>query len=119
MRSLSLSLVVLALGLPAGANGAVRVSTFYYPWYGTPARDGQYRHWSQLGHQPPNNIASSYYPARGLYSSSDRLVVGAQLSEIHATGIDEIAVSWWGRGSDEDTRLPLILSAARADGVAV
>lgn len=119
MRSLLACLVVLALGLPAGASAAVRVSTFYYPWYGTPAYDGAYRHWSQLNHQPPNNIASSYYPARGLYSSSDRLVVGAQMSEIHAAGIDEIAVSWWGRGSPEDDRLPLILSSARANGVAV
>lgn len=119
MRPVLFCLVVLALGLPAGASAAVRVSAFYYPWYGTPSRDGAYTHWSQLAHQPPNNIASSYYPARGLYSSSDRLVVGAQMSEIRAAGIDEIAVSWWGRGSAEDERLPLILSTARADGVAV
>jgi hypothetical protein len=119
MRPVLLCLVVLVLGVPAGASAGVRVSAFYYPWYGTPARDGAYTHWSQLAHQPPNNIASSYYPARGLYSSSDRLVVGAQMSEIHAAGIDEIAVSWWGRGSAEDGRLPLILATARADGVAV
>jgi glycoprotein endo-alpha-1,2-mannosidase len=119
MRLLLLGLVLLSLGLPAGASASVRVSAFYYPWYGTPARDGSYRHWSQLAHTPPNNIASSYYPARGLYSSADRLVVGAQMSEIHRSGIDEIAVSWWGRGSDEDDRLPLILTLARVNGVAV
>jgi hypothetical protein len=119
MRSLLLGLILVALGLPAAAGADSRVSAFYYPWYGTPARDGTYRHWSQLGHQPPDNIASSYYPARGLYSSADRLVVGAQMDEIRAAGIDEIAVSWWGQGSAEDARLPLILSVARADGVAV
>src|SRR5262249_61074410 len=45
--------------------------------------------------------------------------VGPQMGEFQAAGIDEMAVSWWGRGSDEDARLPLILSAARANGVAV
>src|SRR5207248_2786003 len=78
-----------------------------------------YSHWGQRGHLPPNDIASAYYPTRGLYSSSDRLVVGAQMAEIHAAGIDEIAVSWWGRGSAEDARLPLVLAAARADDIAV
>jgi hypothetical protein len=119
MRSLLLGLVVVALGLPAGASADVRVSAFYYPWYGTPARDGAYVHWSQHDHQPPDDIASSYYPARGLYSSTDRLVVGAQLDEIRRAGIDEIAVSWWGRGSAEDGRLPMILSVARNAGIAV
>ena len=69
-----------------------------------PAHDGAYQHWSQHGHAPPDDIASSYYPARGLYSSSDRLVVGAQMGEIRDAGIDEIVVSWWGRGSAEDSR---------------
>jgi hypothetical protein len=74
MRRLILG-ILLALCLPASAQAGVRVSAFYYPWYGTAALDGAYRHWSQLGHDPPNDIASSYYPAAGLYSSSDRLVM--------------------------------------------
>src|SRR5690242_11815265 len=119
MRSLLLGLVVAVLGLPAAARADVRVSAFYYPWCGTASLDGSYIHWSQRAHDPPNDIASSYYPARGIYSSDDRLVVGAQMSEIQAAGIDEIAASWWGRGSGEDARLPLILTIARADGVSV
>ncbi len=119
MRQLLLGLIVLALGLPAGARADVRVSAFYYPWYGTSAVDGSYRHWSQNGHVPPDDIASAYYPARGLYSSSDRLVIGQQMAEIRSAGIDEIIVSWWGRGSAEDARLALVVSAARADGIAV
>ena len=91
--------------MPANARADVRVSAFYYPWYGTSAHDGAYQHWSQRGHAPPDDIASAYYPARGLYSSSDRLVVGAQMDEIRNAGIDEITVSWWGRGSPEDSRL--------------
>ncbi len=112
--------MVLLLIVPAVASAAdVRVSAFYYPWYGTPALDGAYQHWSQNGHTPPNDIASSYYPARGIYSSSDRLVLGAQMDEIEAAGIDEVAVSWWGRGSPEDARLSAVVAAAQIDGLAV
>ncbi len=118
MRRLSI-LVLLALALPAPALAAVRVSAFFYPWYATAPRDGTFVHWSQTGHTPPDDIASSYYPARGLYSSTDRLVLGQQLAEIRAAGIDEISVSWWGSGSFEDARLPAIVAAARAAHVAV
>ena len=90
--------VVVALALPAVAQAEARVVAFYYPWYGTAALDGAYQHWSQNGHTPPVDIASSYYPARGLYSSSDPLVLAAQMDEIRGAGIDEIAVSWWGQG---------------------
>jgi glycoprotein endo-alpha-1,2-mannosidase len=118
MARLLIALIVL-LAAPANAWAGSRVSAFYYPWYGTPAVDGTYQHWGQLGHQPPDDIASSYYPATGLYSSSDRLVVAAQMEEIRSAGIDEIAVSWWGRGSPEDRRLPLVVATARANGIAV
>jgi glycoprotein endo-alpha-1,2-mannosidase len=118
MRLLTLC-VLLVLALPATAQAGVRVSAFYYPWYGTSSRDGAFQHWAQRGHAPPDDIASAYYPSGGLYSSSDRLVTGAQMDEIRAAGIDEIVVSWWGRGSPEDLRLPEVIAAARADGLAV
>jgi hypothetical protein len=111
--------LALALCLPATAHAGVRVTAFYYPWYGTAVSDGSFQHWSQRGHDPPNDIASAYYPARGLYSSSDRLVIGQQMDEIKAAGIDEIAVSWWGRGSAEDNRLAAVATGARIDGLSV
>ena len=119
MRKIALVLVLASLCAPAVAQADARVSAFYYPWYETMGHDGAYVHWSQRGHAPPNDIASAYYPARGLYSSADGLVVAAQMDEIRAAGIGELAVSWWGRGSDEDARLPLLLADARADGIAV
>jgi hypothetical protein len=118
MRRLLWSLI-LALLLPATAQAGVRVSAFYYPWYGTSARDGAFQHWAQRGHAPPNDIASAYYPSRGLYSSSDALVTGQQMDDMRAAGIDEVAVSWWGQGSPEDRRLPEVLAAAGADGLSV
>ena len=118
MRRLITSLV-LALVLPASAHAAVRVSAFYYPWYGNTARDGLFQHWGQHGHAPPNDIASSYYPLRGLYSSSDWLVTSEQMQDMRGAGIDEAAVSWWGQGSAEDTRLPEVIAAAHAAGLSV
>ena len=120
MRHLFCLFVVVALAAPAAGRAAnVRVSAFYYPWYGTVARDGAYQHWSQNGHLPPDDIASAFYPALGPYSSSDKLVIGRQMDEIKAAGIDEIAVSWWGRGSAEDARLGAVVADAHQDGIAV
>jgi glycoprotein endo-alpha-1,2-mannosidase len=98
------------LGVPAARAGTVAV--FYYPWYGTPAQDGAWQHWDQNGHEPPDDVYSRYFPAGGPYSSADPSVVERQMTEIAAAGIDEVVVSWWGRGSVEDQRLPLVLAAA-------
>jgi glycosyl hydrolase family 99 len=119
MRRQLVLCALCALLVPATASAGRRVTAFYYPWYGTTARDGTYTHWAQLGHAPPDDIASSYYPARGLYSSSDMLVIGEQMDEIAHAGIDEIAVSWWGRQSPEDTHLREVIPVARADHIAV
>jgi hypothetical protein len=99
------------LGVPAAHAGTVAI--FYYPWYGTPARDGAWEHWNQNRHRPPSDVYSRFYPARGPYSSDDPAVVSQQMAEIAAAGIDEVVISWWGRGSTEDTRLPLVLAAVR------
>jgi glycoprotein endo-alpha-1,2-mannosidase len=100
-------------GLPAGAHAGT-VAIFYYPWYGTPAHDGAWEHWSQNGHRPPGDVYSHFFPALGPYSSSSRSVVDRQMAQIAAAGVDEVVVSWWGRMSDEDLRLPLVLSFAHA-----
>jgi hypothetical protein len=92
------------------------ISIFYYPWYGTPARDGGWVHWVVPA---TTSYASNYYPARGLYSSSDAGVVRAQMREIAAAGVQEVVSSWWGWGSPEDLRLPLVVRSARAAGLSV
>jgi hypothetical protein len=95
------------------------VGIFYYPWFGTPQRDGRYAHWQQGGMRPPAQVASSYFPARGLYSSSDALVVDAQMREIAGAGVGTVITSWWGRDSPEDRRLPQVIGAARRHGLTV
>ena len=115
MRTLAAALVTCLLAGAAGSvEPAVRVAIFYYPWYGTAAADGAFLHWNQNGHRPPGSIASAFYPARGVYSSSDARVVAAHMAEIKAAGVDQVVTSWWGRGSFEDERLGLVLAYARS-----
>ena len=82
-------------------------------------RDGSYQHWAQHGATPPGEIASSYYPARGIYSSTDPRVLRAQLTDIAAARVGVVIVSWWGTGSAEDNRLPAVVAAARSTGLQV
>jgi hypothetical protein len=116
-RFLAAALLTLCLPGLALAETPV-VSAFYYPWFGS-QEDGGYEHWAQNGHAPPTDIASSYYPAYGPYSSSNAAVIATQLNEVVHAGIDELAVSWWGRGSTEDKVLPDLLAAASGTGVQV
>jgi glycoprotein endo-alpha-1,2-mannosidase len=110
-RLLVVGLAGAWFGVPAAH--ARTVAVFYYPWYGTVAHDGSWGHWNQNGHHPPGNIYSRFYPARGVYSSASPAVADAQMAEIASAGIDEVIVSWWGRGSVEDQRLPLVMRVAR------
>src|SRR4051794_9299964 len=112
-------LALCALSLPAAAIGAPQpvVSAFYYPWFGS--QDGGYGHWAANGHAPPMDIASNYYPAFGAYSSSNAAVVTTQMREAALAGIDELAVSWWGRGSPEDQRLGEVVAGANAVGIRI
>jgi glycoprotein endo-alpha-1,2-mannosidase len=124
---LALVLVAAACAWPAAAISnelepgapSARVGIFYYPWFATPENDGRYMHWQQGGMQPPVDVASSFYPVRGVYSSADSLVVDAQMREIAAAGIGVVITSWWGRNSREDRRLPQLLGAARRHGLSV
>lgn len=121
-------IAVAALSLPAGAgsgppglSGSARAEAaiFYYPWYSTPARDGHWAHWYVHGEDGQPVLSTPYYPTRGLYSSSNAKIVGAQMREIAATGIRTVIVSWWGFGSTEDLRLPVVASAASQHGLSV
>lgn len=126
MTRIALVLGLLCLLVPAsvlarnhGHGPAHDASIFYYPWYGTPAYDGGYLHWDQNGHIPPLDLATSYYPARGPYSSADPKVVAAQMRDIAGAGIKEVVSSWWGWGSIEDLRLPMIVRMATSQGLQV
>jgi glycoprotein endo-alpha-1,2-mannosidase len=112
---------VLALPAAAGpsrSRGSNRVAIFYYPWYSTPARDGTWAHW-YIERDGAPVLSTSYFPSRGLYSSSNAKIVTAQMREIADTGVGTVIVSWWGFGSPEDDRLPLVTQAAEQQGLHV
>ena len=120
MRPLFLLAALVALSLPTASSASPEpiVAAFYYPWFGSSASGG-YGHWAQDGHSPPEDIASDYYPASGPYSSSNATVIDTQMQEAARAGIDELAVSWWGRGSPEDKNLPDILAGASQAGMEI
>jgi glycosyl hydrolase family 99 len=118
----AVSATVLAFPAAAGRHlvqpSGGRVAIFYYPWYSTPARDGGWAHW-YVDRDGAPVLSTAYFPSRGLYSSSNVKVVDAQMREIAAAGIDSVVVSWWGLGSPEDERLPLVMQAAARRSLAV
>src|SRR6266576_3290471 len=122
MRRPLLALVLL-LAMPistaAAAQAPPRSAIFFYPWYSNPGHDGNYVHWIEGGHTPPFDIGSAFFPMRGTYSSSDPRLLGVQMRDIAAAGVDEVVSSWWGRGSQEDQRLPAVMRAAKRRGLEV
>jgi glycoprotein endo-alpha-1,2-mannosidase len=114
-----LGVIGVCLLAPAAAGAAGDASIFYYPWWGTKVEDGKFLHWSQYGHAPPADLASTFYPARGPYSSAAPDVVRAQMADIRQAGVREVISSWWGWGSPEDERLPLVMRVAEKLGLDV
>ena len=96
-----------------------KVGAFYYPWYGTPEIDGQWIHWAQNNHVPPDDIASDYFPALGAYSSNDPNVVTQHMKWLQQAGVGVIITSWWGQASREDEAVPLLLQTAETYGLKV
>jgi hypothetical protein len=103
---------------PAGLSPNVQL--FYYPWYGSPAVNGSFRHWPQGGHTPPNDIGANLYPTRGAYDSGDFAGVVAQhMAWVRQSGAGVIVYSWWGQGSYEDNLVTGVLNAAQQQGIKV
>jgi hypothetical protein len=107
----------------AGSSASPVVSTnvtaFFYAWYGTSAGDGAWRHWNQNSHNPPEDIASAFYPVGGPFSSRDPQLLSTQMAELRRAGVGVIAVSWWGKGGWDDQSLDALFTAAQAGGLKV
>ena len=102
-----------------GPDPSDKVAAFYYSWYGDPATDGDWIHWTQAGYLPPKDIASDYFPALGAYSSNDPMVIAQHMAWLRQAGIGVIIVTWWGQGSREEEPIPLILQMAQRYGIKV
>lgn len=104
------------------------VHIFYYAWYGTPQVDGSYRVWNleidgrdgrRRSYPGGDDIASSFYPAGGCYSSNDIEVLKRHMGEVAAAQIGVICVSWEGKDSFSDRAVMKILDTADLIGIKV
>ncbi|MET9240777.1 hypothetical protein [Nonomuraea sp. NPDC003709] len=98
-RNLALALILAALAWSpqvapaAAANLSSNVHLFSYPWYGTPAGSGEWRHWQQGGHTPPEDVGADLHPALGAYDSGDP-AIGGSPTWVSVTSFNE-----WHEGS--------------------
>ncbi|MFE6036063.1 ThuA domain-containing protein [Streptomyces sp. NPDC056452] len=102
------------------AEGSSDVHLFYYPWYGTPATSGSWRHWQQGGRTPPDDIGADLYPKLGPYDSGD--IAGAvdqHMKWVQRSGAGVIVYSWWGQGGYEDSIAADVLDSAARHGIRV
>ena len=96
------------------------VHAFFYLWYGTPAVDGEFKHWNHEvlphwredvrkrfahghRHRAPEEIHAPFYPRRGVYSSRDPDTLNQQMVEVKSAGVEVLVLSWWGQASREGT----------------
>ncbi len=128
MRFLCAILLMLATLGCSNSLPDSRVHAFYYPWYGTPDLDGEFRHWAhdQMGdvddrvsYPGAENIGADFYPEGGCYSSNDPVVLDRQMKQLRDAGVGTLSVSWWGEGSFEDAALPALFDAAAKAGLLV
>jgi hypothetical protein len=110
---------VTASAVSLEGNPSYKVAAFYYPWYGNPETDGEWIHWTQNNHLPPDDISSDFYPALGTYSSNDPAVVAQHMEWLRQAGVGVIITSWWGQGSREDQAVPMLLQTAEQYAIKV
>src|SRR5947207_13911192 len=106
---LPLLALALFLALPASTfAGTPHSAIFFYPWYSNMRHDGGYTHWTQGGHQPPFDLASQFYPARGAYSSGPPRVPPGQLRAIASARAGRQGRAWRGRGPSQASDAPAV-----------
>ncbi|XP_064836177.1 glycoprotein endo-alpha-1,2-mannosidase-like protein [Oncorhynchus masou masou] len=117
------------------------VQIFYYLWYGTPQMDGKYIHWDHVlvphwdpkiapshakgRHTPPEDIASSFFPELGPYSSRDPSVLESHMSQIEAAAAGVLVLSWYppgiadNHGEPCEDLVPAVMDAAHRHSIKV
>ncbi len=95
------------------------VAAIYMASYAMPDVDGEWGAWSAGGANPPEDVASDYYPLIGPYSSSEPETIGQHFDSMRDAGISAVVVPWPGPDSLEDRAMPHLLEAAAARGMSV
>jgi hypothetical protein len=93
---------------PSGGQPSFPIrAAFYYPWFPEA--------WNQQGLNP----FTLYSPSLGFYRSADAAVIQKHIHAFEYAGIEAGISSWWGQGSKEDLRFPLLLSETNTMNSAV
>ncbi|XDV34390.1 hypothetical protein PO909_004551 [Leuciscus waleckii] len=117
------------------------IHIFYYLWYGSPQMDASYIHWDHVlvphwdpkiaashpkgRHNPPDDIASSYYPELGPYSSRDPDVIESHMAQIEAAATGVVVLSWYPpdvadeHGKPSEDLVPAVMDAAHRHSIKV
>ena len=90
-----------------------KVLAFYYTWYGTPARHGQWVHWADVQPDKHDIATSTHYPALGAYDSHDPDVIDGHIALAKSHGVDCFISTWWGPGGFDDRAFRLLLDRAK------
>ncbi len=75
-------------------------AAFYYPWFPEA--------WTQQGIYPYSN----YTPQLGYYSSTDQMILKQHIAMMQYGNIQAGIASWWGQGSQTDSKISGLLTAA-------
>lgn len=75
-------------------------AAFYYPWFP--------QAWTQQSIYPYTN----YHPKLGFYSSADASILQKHIAMMQYGKVNAGIASWWGQGSQTDSKIPGLLKAA-------
>jgi molecular chaperone DnaK len=93
-----------------------RVAAVYHVGYRTPDEGETWGDWAAEGRDPPDNLASDFFPILGVYSSIEPPVVQTHFEMMRDSSVGIVAVVWRGPDSlDEPMILPVLDEAARQD----
>lgn len=117
----------IVLGLFASVLGPLHAQdrpfnqafVFYYAWYDSDPLGRGYDHWDQNRRIPPEDIAASFYPKLGPYSSADQVVIDQHLSWIAEARIGVLVFGYQGPETPSAEALPLVMDSAERHGLKV
>jgi hypothetical protein len=78
-------------------------AAFYYPWFPEAWDQGM-------------NPFTHYHPSAGFYNEYDAATVAHQIAAMQYGKISVGIASWWGQGSQTNSKMPLLLSMAAGTG---
>ncbi len=94
-----------------------RVAAVYQIGYRSMDHDDEWGDWSMDGNQAPDDIASDYLPALGLYSSVDPGIRNEHFEMFGGSSIGLVSIVWRGRESPDEQAIPDVLDDAERHGL--